>query len=100
VLMVLANWSSRLLVMISMLAWSAACSGLSGAAIWRAVLVGSSTSPPIACIAVTCSVCWKSMVLLSTSSPPLSSESSESVSFSLRARFAVEGDREAATIGG
>jgi len=92
--------------MISMSALSAACSGLSGAAIWGAVLVGSSTSPPIACIAVTCSVCWKSMVLSSSSSLPSSSESSESelesesMSFSSCAHFAGEGIREAATIGG
>jgi len=92
--------------MISMSAPSAACSGLSGAAIWGAVLVGSSMSPPIACIVVTCSVCSKSIALSLSSSLPSSSESSESesesesVSFSSRARFAGEGDREAATVGG
>jgi len=92
--------------MISMSAWSAACSGLSGAAIWGAVLVGSSMSPPIACVAVTCSVRWKSMALLSSFSLPLSSESSESeseselVSFSSRARLVGEGDPEAVTVGG
>jgi len=92
--------------MISMSAQSAACSGLSGDAIWGAVLAGSSTSPPIACVAVMCSVCWKSMALSSSSSLPSSSESSESeseselVSFSSRARLAGEGDREAATVGG
>jgi len=92
--------------MISMSARSAACSGLSGAAIWGAVLVGSFMSPPITYVAVTCSVCWKSMALSSSSSLPSSSESSESesesesVSFSLRAPFAGEGDHEAATVGG
>jgi len=104
--MILANWSRRLLVMISMSARSAACSGLSGAAFWRAVLVSSSVSPPIACVEVTCSVCWKSMVLSSFSSPPSSpgsseSESeSESLSFSLCARFTGEGDCEVVTVGG
>jgi len=91
-----------------MLAWSAVCSGLSGAAIWGSVLVGSSMSPPIACVAVTCSVCWKSIVLSSSSSLPSSSESSESesesesesLSFSSRTRFAGKGDREATTVGG
>jgi len=106
VLMVLANWSRRLMVMISMSARSATCSGLCGAAIWGAVLVDSSMSPSIACVAVTCSVCWKSMALSSSSSLPSSSESSESesesesVSFSSRACFAGEGDREAVTVGG
>jgi len=108
-LMVLANWSRRLLVMISMSARSAPRSGLSGAAIWGVVLVGSSMLPPIACIAVMCSVCWKSIALSSLSSSSslpsslesLESESeSESVSFSSRARFAGEGHREAATVGG
>jgi len=105
-LMVLANWSWRLLVMISISARGATCAGLSGAAIWGAVLMGSSMSPSIAYVAVTCSVCWKSMALSSSSSLPLSSESleseseSESVSFSSRARFAGEGDREATTVGG
>ena len=92
--------------MISMSVRSAACSGLSGAAIWGAVLVGSSMSPPIAYVAVTCSVCWKSIALSSFSSLSLSSESSESeselesVSFSSCTRFAGEGDHEAATVGG
>jgi len=92
--------------MISMSARSAAYSGLSGAAIWGAVLVGSSTSPPIACVAVMCSVCWKSMALSSSSSLPSSLESSESESesksvlFSLRPGFAAEGNHEAATVGG
>ena len=92
--------------MISMSARSAACYGLSGAAIWRAVLVGSSMSPPIAYIAVTCSVFWKYIALSSSASLPSSSESSESesesewVSFSPCTHFAAEGDREAATAGG
>jgi len=104
--MVLANWARRLLVMISMSARSAAYSGLSRAAIWGAVLVGSSMSPSIACVAVTCSLCWKSMALSSSSSLPSSPESSESesesesVSFSSRARFAGEGDRDVATVEG
>jgi len=67
--------------MISMSARSAACSGLSGVAIWGAVLVGSSMSPLIAYIAVTCSVCWKS-IALSPSPPPSPPESSESESAS------------------
>jgi len=104
--MVLANWSRRLLVMISMSAQSAACSRLSRAVIWGAVLVGSSMSPLIACVAVMCSVCWKSLALSSSSSLSSSAElsesesESESVLFSSRARFAGEGDREATTVGG
>jgi len=92
--------------MISMSARSAACSGLSGAAICGAVLVGTSMSPLIAFIAVRCSVCRKSMALSSSSSSPSSPELSESesesvsVSFSSRAPFAGEGDREVATVGG
>ena len=105
-LMGLAYWSRRLLVMISMSARRAACSGLSGAAIWGAVLVDSSMSPPIGCLAVTYFVCWKSLVLSTSSSLPSSSESleleseSESVSFSSRTPFAGEGDRLAVTVGG
>jgi len=92
--------------MISMSARSAECSGLSGAAIWRAVLVGSSMSPPIAYVAVMCSVCWKSIALSSSSFLPSSSESleseseSESVLFSSCTRFPGEGDWEAATVEG
>jgi len=92
--------------MISMSARSAACSRLSGAAIWGAVLVGLFRSSPIACVVETCSVCWKSMALSSSSSLPSSSESSESesesesMSFSSHAHFGGEGDREAATVGG
>ena len=93
-------------MIISMSAWSAVYSGLSGAAIWGAVLVDSSMSPPIACVAATCSVCWKSIALLLSSSLPSSSEwlesesESESVSFSSRACFAGEGDHQATTVGG
>jgi len=91
--------------MISMSARSAVCSGLSGAAIWGAVLLSSSVSPPIACITETCSVHWKSMAL-SSPSPPLSPESPESESdsdvllSSLRTHLAEEGDREVTTVGG
>jgi len=69
--------------MISMSARSVACSGLSDAAIWGAVLVGSSISPPITCVTLTGSVCWNIIALSSSSSPASSSESSESESESV-----------------
>jgi len=77
--------------------------GLIGASIWGAVLANSLASPPIAWVSVICWVGWKSMALSFVSSSPSSLFTSpewDPYSFaalsSLRARWAVERDREVA----